>query len=571
MSRGKPEIEVSYLFPPLMETPERYFPMMLEKTLAEPSNVYDLTYGFLGTAVGSLNAETWKWVMLGDRLLQKWSPRRTYRAPILAKLASLNNAQIVPTLEWLCRSRREPLENRLRAAELLLPFNANLALQTLSYWCHRSDVQAILKEYEAKHQLFGALLQVFSTALSHKDRPWVHDWQMQVELLQSLVGEPLEAWCVEAMEAAIERFRFPTDIEKRCLDHKAAFSTIRWLGELQSDALIEQYLAILRRDRDEEEKHRSCFSFYVCSALRQYPLDKIEALLRGTLRGDYPLDYASFNWAIAIIEQRQWHQHFQADLLVAGHRCLNLPMPGPMLPTVRVLDALEPVNPVGFFELLEQSLQSSDSQLKTKAIQCLARLYPQRSIPAFLAFLLEIPTWLYELWSVEDEDLRWHDYAEARLRNWDAPILAHLATVDDRSVGPVLQDYLQRLKPEVHLLQWRPRNVRDLERNKRMLIYELLDYFCQQPQPEFTPYFVSLLPNLEELLAGLAEERSEELERRMMPRERLLEKLVEVLGNIGDERAILPLQSLLIQSKNLRVANLEIPIEQALLKIQSIE
>jgi len=99
MNHEPVEMGESYFFQPIMEMPERYFPMMLEKTLEEPSKIYDLTYGFLRAEVGSLNVEPWKWVMLGDRLLQKWSPRCPYRAPILKKLASLNSAQqIAPTL-----------------------------------------------------------------------------------------------------------------------------------------------------------------------------------------------------------------------------------------------------------------------------------------------------------------------------------------------------------------------------------------------------------------------------------------------------------------------------------------
>ena len=121
-------------------------------------------------------------------------------------------------------------------------------------------------------------------------------------------------------------------------------------------------------------------------------------------------------------------------------------------------------------------------------------------------------------------------------------------------------------------------NVRDLERNKRMLIYELLDYFCQQSQPEFTLYFVSLLPNLEELMAGLAEEQAQELElfgaevfeRMVMPRERLLEKVVELLGKSGDGRAIEPLHKIRSQAKSILLEKLSDEIERALKNFEAM-
>ena len=578
MSSGKPETGVSYLFGPLMATPERYFPMMLEKTLEEPSKIYDLTYGFLGTEVGSLNVEPWKWVMLGDRLLQKWSPRRSYRVPILEQLASLNSAQIVPTLEWLCCSRREPLTNRLRAAELLLPFNGELALQTLGYWCHRPDVQAILVQYEPKRQLFGKLLQIFSTAASHKDRPWVYDWPLQVEILQGLVGERLEPWCMEAMESAIERFRFPTDISKRYFDSQVAFTTIKWLGCLQSESLVQKYREILRGDRDDEDKYRSHFSYYVLQACGQYPLPQIEGLLRSIVLGQSKLDYAGFNSAIGIIQQRHWGEIFKTELLEAGFYCLSLPKTAPLLPGDCVLEALVGVNPEGFFDLLQQSLHSRDSRMITKAIHCLIELYPQLSVPALLDFLRGALNWLGRIWPMFDEpDQLWERYAEGRLDDWDVPILKHLATVDDPSVAIALQSYLANLNPERHLAQRRPFNARDFERNKRMLIYELLNYFCQRPSPEFTPYFVSLLPNLEELMAGLAEEQAEEFEqfgvevfeRMVMLRERLLEKLVEMLGGSEDARAIEPLQNLKVQAQRVGLLPLAETIQHSLVKLQS--
>ena len=578
MSNKPVELGESYLFQPLMETPERYFPMMLEKTLEEPSKVYDLTYGFLGTEVGSLNVEPWKWVMLGDRLLHKWSPRRSYRAPIIEKLASLNTSQILPTLKWLCQSRREPLDNRLRAAELLLlPLggDAELALQTLGYWCHRSDVQAILLQYEPKRQLFDQLLQIFSTAGTHKHRPWVYDWSMQVEILQGLVGEALEPWCIEAMDAAIERFRFPTDISKRYLDHNAVFTTIKWLGCLQSEVLVERYRDLLCSDRDDDTNCRFHFEHYIFQACRQYPLTQLEDLLRSILLGQTMLKYVGFGTAVEIIKQRQWGEVFQADLLEAGFYCLSLPKTAPLLPGDRVIEALEDLNPEGFFELLVQSLKSRDSNMKKKAIDCLIKLYPDRSVPALLEFLLGTLDWLGEVWQKVPSEKLWEYYAEGRLDSWDKPILKHLATVDDPSVAIALQGYLASLEPERHIAQRRAYNVLDFERNKRMLIYELLNYFCQQPSLEFMPYFVSLLPDLEVLMNQVMEERLEEFEnfgaevfeRMVWPRERLLEKLVEVLGKSGDGRAIKPLQSVLEQAHELALEILIPKLEKAVAQL----